>query len=281
MPWNELRNVPTAIVTGSNGKTTTVRLLAACARAHGWRDGYNCTDGLFVAGEQIERGDYSGPVGTRTVLRDTRVAGCDPRNRARRNPAARARGTACARRRRHERHGRSLRRVRHRRPEGPRRHEAGRREHDRRQGSAGAQRRRSDAAIARRSIRVPARLVLAQLRRPDAALTSHEGRFDQRCAQRAAHRQLGARQRGRGVRPRCGGRHAAHRRRHRRLQRAERRGCRAGCARSRHSGRDRRNGARAVRCGPDRQSRAADALRLSRRAGAHRLRAQPRRPARV
>jgi len=73
VPWAELRNVPTAIVTGSNGKTTTVRLLAACARAHGWRDGYNCTDGLFIAGEQIQRGDYSGPVGTRTVLRDSRV----------------------------------------------------------------------------------------------------------------------------------------------------------------------------------------------------------------
>ncbi|HEY7640403.1 MAG TPA: Mur ligase family protein [Steroidobacteraceae bacterium] len=71
--WAELRDVPTAIITGSNGKTTTVRLLAACARAHGWRDGYNCTDGLFIAGEQIERGDYSGPVGTRTVLRDSRV----------------------------------------------------------------------------------------------------------------------------------------------------------------------------------------------------------------
>jgi cyanophycin synthetase len=73
VPWSELRNVPTAIVTGSNGKTTTVRLLAACARAHGWRDGYNCTDGLFIGGERIERGDYSGPVGTRTVLRDSRV----------------------------------------------------------------------------------------------------------------------------------------------------------------------------------------------------------------
>jgi cyanophycin synthetase len=71
--WSDLRNVPTAIVTGSNGKTTTVRLLAACARAHGWRDGYNCTDGLFIAGEQIQRGDYSGPVGSRTVLRDSRV----------------------------------------------------------------------------------------------------------------------------------------------------------------------------------------------------------------
>jgi cyanophycin synthetase len=73
IPWAELRNVPAAIVTGSNGKTTTVRLLAACVRAHGWRDGYNCTDGLFIRGEQIEGGDYSGPVGTRTILRDPRV----------------------------------------------------------------------------------------------------------------------------------------------------------------------------------------------------------------
>ena len=71
--WAELKNVPAALVTGSNGKTTTVRLLAACVRAHGWRDGYNCTDGLFIAGEQIAGGDYSGPVGTRTVLRDARV----------------------------------------------------------------------------------------------------------------------------------------------------------------------------------------------------------------
>ena len=73
VPWAELRNVPAAIVTGSNGKTTTVRLLAACVRAHGWRDGYNCTDGLFIQGEQIEGGDYSGPVGTRAILRDPRV----------------------------------------------------------------------------------------------------------------------------------------------------------------------------------------------------------------
>ena len=73
VPWADLRDVPAAIVTGSNGKTTTVRLLAACVRANGWRDGYNCTDGLFIQGEQIEGGDYSGPVGTRTILRDPRV----------------------------------------------------------------------------------------------------------------------------------------------------------------------------------------------------------------
>jgi cyanophycin synthetase len=73
VPWASLSAVPAAIVTGSNGKTTTVRLLAACARAHGWRDGYNCTDGVFIAGEQVESGDYSGPAGTRRVLRDAGV----------------------------------------------------------------------------------------------------------------------------------------------------------------------------------------------------------------
>jgi UDP-N-acetylmuramyl tripeptide synthase len=73
VPWTNLCAVPSAIVTGSNGKTTTVRLLAACLRRHGSQAGYNCTDGVFVAGEQIESGDYSGPAGTRRVLRDARV----------------------------------------------------------------------------------------------------------------------------------------------------------------------------------------------------------------
>ncbi len=71
--WLSLSDVPTAVVTGSNGKTTTVRLIAACARSHGWRTGYNCTDGLFLDGMLITAGDYSGPVGARAVLRDRRV----------------------------------------------------------------------------------------------------------------------------------------------------------------------------------------------------------------
>ena len=71
--WPTLRDIPAALVTGSNGKTTTVRLIAACLRAHGLRDGFNCTDGLFIGGEAVASGDYSGPVGTRTILRDTRV----------------------------------------------------------------------------------------------------------------------------------------------------------------------------------------------------------------
>jgi len=73
VPWDELSDIPTALVTGSNGKTTTVRLLAACARAHGWRPGYNCTDGVFIGELTVASGDYSGPAGARLVMRDRRT----------------------------------------------------------------------------------------------------------------------------------------------------------------------------------------------------------------
>ena len=74
VPWAELRAIPIALVTGTNGKTTVVRLIAACARAAGWPTGHSCTDGLTIDGTSIEAGDYSGPAGARTVLRDARVA---------------------------------------------------------------------------------------------------------------------------------------------------------------------------------------------------------------
>jgi len=67
--WTALHNAPIALVTGSNGKTTTTRLLAACLRAHGWRTAYTCTDGVFVDGNALAAGDYSGPAGARTALR--------------------------------------------------------------------------------------------------------------------------------------------------------------------------------------------------------------------
>jgi cyanophycin synthetase len=73
VPWDELHEVPTVLVTGSNGKTTTVRLVAACLRAAGRQVGLSCTDGLFVDATLLDAGDYSGPVGARTILRDPRV----------------------------------------------------------------------------------------------------------------------------------------------------------------------------------------------------------------
>ncbi len=71
--WERLHRIPVALVTGSNGKTTTVRLIAACCRAQGWRSGHNCTDGLFLDGALVEPGDWSGPAGARAVLRHEQV----------------------------------------------------------------------------------------------------------------------------------------------------------------------------------------------------------------
>jgi cyanophycin synthetase len=69
VPWHELHDIPTAIVTGSNGKTTTVRLLAACAEACGRLPAYCCTDGVFLGAQSLASGDYSGPAGARQVMR--------------------------------------------------------------------------------------------------------------------------------------------------------------------------------------------------------------------
>jgi UDP-N-acetylmuramyl tripeptide synthase len=71
--FSALAPVGSALVTGSNGKTTTVRLLAAMCADAGRVAGYNCTDGVWVGGEQLESGDWSGPAGARRVLRDRRV----------------------------------------------------------------------------------------------------------------------------------------------------------------------------------------------------------------
>ncbi len=71
--WSAVHDVPVALVTGSNGKTTTVRLIAAMARASGQVVGMSCTDGLYVDGELLDAGDWSGPGGGRAILRDPRV----------------------------------------------------------------------------------------------------------------------------------------------------------------------------------------------------------------
>jgi UDP-N-acetylmuramyl tripeptide synthase len=73
VPWREIRDVPTVLVTGSNGKTTTVRLLASLVAAGGRVPGQTSTDGVSVAGDGLARGDYAGPEGARLLLRDRRV----------------------------------------------------------------------------------------------------------------------------------------------------------------------------------------------------------------
>jgi UDP-N-acetylmuramyl tripeptide synthase len=62
-----------SLVTGSNGKTTTTRLIAAMAAATGRRTGWCCTDGVFIDGNAIEEGDWSGPAGAQRVVGDAAI----------------------------------------------------------------------------------------------------------------------------------------------------------------------------------------------------------------
>ena len=71
--WAAVRDVPVILVTGTNGKSTTVRLLAAMARAAGKVAGLSSSDWVRVGDEILDRGDYSGPGGARLALRDPRV----------------------------------------------------------------------------------------------------------------------------------------------------------------------------------------------------------------
>jgi cyanophycin synthetase len=71
--WSAVHDVPALLVTGTNGKTTTVRLLAAMLETAGKVVGATSTDRIAVGNESLERGDFSGPSGARMLLRDRRV----------------------------------------------------------------------------------------------------------------------------------------------------------------------------------------------------------------
>lgn len=60
--------VPVVAVTGTNGKTTTARLVAHLFSTSGLRVGMTNTDGVYVDGRQIDSGDCSGPKSARNVL---------------------------------------------------------------------------------------------------------------------------------------------------------------------------------------------------------------------
>jgi cyanophycin synthetase len=65
--------VPVVAITGTNGKTTTSRLVARMGRCAGLVVGWSSTDGVFVDGRLVEAGDYSGPSGAAQVLDDASV----------------------------------------------------------------------------------------------------------------------------------------------------------------------------------------------------------------
>jgi cyanophycin synthetase len=65
--------IPIIAVTGTNGKTTTVRMIAHVLKLMGRRVGMTSTDGIVVDGRTIRRGDMSGPKSARMILQNPTV----------------------------------------------------------------------------------------------------------------------------------------------------------------------------------------------------------------
>src|ERR671915_931152 len=65
--------IPIAAVTGTNGKTTTARMLAHIQKLAGRHVGLTSTDGVYIDGQRTVAGDMTGPLATRMVLSDPSV----------------------------------------------------------------------------------------------------------------------------------------------------------------------------------------------------------------
>lgn len=72
-PPGKPSRIPIFAITGTNGKTTTTRLIAHVLRGSGLTVGYTTTDGTYIQNNQIVSGDNTGPVSAQLVLKDPSV----------------------------------------------------------------------------------------------------------------------------------------------------------------------------------------------------------------
>jgi cyanophycin synthetase len=72
-PATALTQIPIAAITGTNGKTTTSRMLGHIMKASGHTVGMTSTDGVYVDGKLSVKGDMTGPTSAQIVLRDPTV----------------------------------------------------------------------------------------------------------------------------------------------------------------------------------------------------------------
>ena len=72
-PRDEPSRVPIVAITGTNGKTTTSRMIAHILKMAGRKVGLTTTDGIYIDGTQIAAGDMSGPGSARMVLQNPTV----------------------------------------------------------------------------------------------------------------------------------------------------------------------------------------------------------------
>lgn len=72
-PHGKPARIPIIAVTGTNGKTTTTRLIAHIVKSKGFQVGYTTTDGIYVQDKMLEKGDTTGSYSTEFVLKDPTV----------------------------------------------------------------------------------------------------------------------------------------------------------------------------------------------------------------
>jgi len=72
-PPGSTARIPIIAVSGTNGKTTTTRLIAHIVKTMGHRVGFTTTDGIYIQNQMVEKGDCTGPLSAEFVLRDPTV----------------------------------------------------------------------------------------------------------------------------------------------------------------------------------------------------------------
>lgn len=72
-PKGDTGRIPIVAISGTNGKTTTTRLLAHIAKMNGYRVGYTTSDGVYIQNRLLMTGDCTGPASAEFVLKDPTV----------------------------------------------------------------------------------------------------------------------------------------------------------------------------------------------------------------
>ncbi len=72
-PNGSTGTIPIVAITGTNGKTTTTRLIAHLAKQEGYKVGYTTSDGVYIQNRLLMKGDCTGPISTEFVLKDPSV----------------------------------------------------------------------------------------------------------------------------------------------------------------------------------------------------------------
>lgn len=72
-PTGSTSRIPVVAVTGTNGKTTTTRLIAHMAKMMGHKVGYTTSDGIYIQNHMVDKGDCTGPVSAEFVLKDPTI----------------------------------------------------------------------------------------------------------------------------------------------------------------------------------------------------------------